>query len=189
MPGLRYPRPPTTAPNGSYSVFHDVQNKDETWDPVDINSVYSAAVEAVPFVPSKHKACRPPKFHAAWMKGKAGSATNAFNGLGRTMNMCAPVQSNGGNGGNDSDDLAAMVHDFIESGSPAFLDANDSDLGTTNIVKLRDTLEVHSILQNTFMTWTTTYVLHIMVENLLTLLSRHADRYRSECWSSNSNFQ
>ncbi|KAG0599729.1 hypothetical protein M758_12G174400 [Ceratodon purpureus] len=145
MPGLRFPGPPTTVPNGSYSFFHDVQTptgKDGTWDPVDINSVNFAAVEAVPFVPNKHKACRPPQFHAAWIKGKAGSATNAFNGLGCSLSttgtMSAPVQ---GNGSNDSDDLAAMVLDFIESGSPAFLDASDSDNGPPNILQLRDTLE------------------------------------------------
>lgn len=128
MPGLRYPGPPT---NGRYS-FHDVQSpsgKDgTTWDPVDIGSVH---FEAAPCVPNKRKPCRP-----TWMESKAGSATDTSNGL---MSMSATVQ---GNGGNDSDDLAAMVHDFIESGSPGLLDATDPDTKPPNPLQLRDTLEV-----------------------------------------------
>jgi hypothetical protein len=127
MPGLRYPGPPT---NGGYSFFHDVQSPSgtdgTTWDPVDIGSVH---FEAAPCVPNKHKPCRP-----TWMKSKPGSATDAL------MSMSAPVQ---GNGGNDSDDLAAMVHDFIESGSPGLLDATDPDTKPPTPLQLRDTLEVH----------------------------------------------
>lgn len=124
MPGLRYPG------QEGYSFFHDVQSpsgKDgTTWD---IGSVH---FEAAPCVPgNKRKPCRP-----TWMKSKPGSATDTFNGL---MGMSAPVQ---GNGGNDSDDLAAMVHDFIESGSPGLLDATDPDTKPPNPLQLRDTLEV-----------------------------------------------
>ena len=151
MPGrFCHPGPTTAASNGSYSFFHNAQtpaDKDGTWDPVDTNSVHLAAVDAMPFVPNKHKARRPPQFHAPRMKGKSSSATNAFNfGFGCSVNVSTPVQ---GNGGNDSDDLAAMVHDFIESGSPVSLEVIDSDMGPPNIIKLRDTLEVHPILKLT----------------------------------------
>ena len=149
MPGLRYPGSTIAASNGSYSFFQDAQTptgKDGTWEPVDINSVHFAAGDAVPFVPNKHIARRPPQFHAPRIRGKTSSATSAFNfGFGCSVNASTPLQ---GNGESDSDDLAAMVHDFIESGSPASLEANDSDMGPPSIMKLCDTLEVHPILKH-----------------------------------------
>lgn len=82
------------------------------------------------------------------MKGKAGSASNAFSGTGCPMSVST---SSNGNCGNDYDDgLADMVDDFIESGSSTLLDGNDSDSGTPNIAKLCGNLQVYCVVLRIF---------------------------------------
>ncbi|KAG0581832.1 hypothetical protein KC19_3G013400 [Ceratodon purpureus] len=144
MPGFRCPGPTITAPSGNYSFLHDSQTpagKESTWDrPVDLNYEHLPPVEAMPFDPNLHKACRPPHFHSEWMKGKGGSASNAFFGSGIPPPGLCP--SPHGKDCNDYDEeLAVMVDDFIESGSSSLLDGNDSDGGPPSIVKICNTLQ------------------------------------------------
>lgn len=152
MPGLRYPGPTITAPNGNYSFLQDVQTptgKESTWDrPVDLNYEHLTPVEAMPIVPNMHKACRPPQFHGEWMKGKGGSASNAFFGTGIPPSLSPSSQAKDCN--DYDEELAFMVDDFIESGSSSLLDGNDSDSGPPSIAKICNTLQVHRVVLRMF---------------------------------------
>nr|XP_024381866.1 uncharacterized protein LOC112285357 [Physcomitrium patens]PNR49946.1 hypothetical protein PHYPA_011843 [Physcomitrium patens] len=150
MPGLRYPGPTITAPCANYSFLQDAQTsngKDLAWDrPVGRNFELLSAVEAMPNAPNKSKACRTHQYYAEWMKGMAHSASNSYSGTGCSINVSPGSQGcnsgRGDNGEKDSDDLAAMVDDFIESsGCPNSYDGNDSESGPSSIVKLPDTLQ------------------------------------------------
>jgi hypothetical protein len=145
MPGLRYPGPTITAPYGNYSFLQDVQTppgKEPAWDrPVDLNYEHLPPVEAtLPFAPGVHKACRPPQPHAEWMKGKAGSTSNAFFGPAIPPSLSPSSQAKDCN--DYDEELAFLVDDFIESGSSSLLDGYDSDTGPPSIAKICNTLQV-----------------------------------------------
>lgn len=140
MPGLRYLGPTLTSTHhGSQPLFQqDVYMPivpDFKWDlNVDLNLVQLPVVDEFPLVPNKHKACCPPQLHSAWLKSKGKTRACI------TSSYFPPHQCNGSI--NDTEDLAAMVHDFIESGSLDFLDGNDGDGGPPSIAKLCETLQV-----------------------------------------------
>lgn len=124
----------------SYPFFCDQMHSDTdaTWDSVDLNTLQFAVADAMPSAPSRHKSRRTPQRYASWITGKAGSGSNVLSSQGCSLAVSAPAQ---GNYDNDSDDLASMVHDFIENDSPGFPNEDDSDSGSPGVTKLGDNLQ------------------------------------------------
>eukprot|EP00249_Psilotum_nudum_P022990 c28715_g1_i3 orf=691-1884(-) len=146
MPGMRFAC--TEGQTPSFALVSCL-NSDYSLDVLAcINPVQFRTAERGPLLPSRHKACRPSQAQGQWLlTSKEAPEVKPF-GL-----HCSVVGSESEHDGGDSEnDLADMVHDFIENGccKQHACDTSDSDLGGSFVTKLCERLE--SIVADTAVT-------------------------------------